>query len=166
MLIMVMKEAILDTLSPAAHNFPHYNVDVSDINEALDHGIANCAVRAYANGLLLREAYPSERPFGVQFGFDKTHGDELIGENGKYIKNGHAVVNLWLPDQDFLVVESFTNSEVTVAFPNEDHDEMIWMNLDAGYLTYLWLAGLGEVEVNPDEILNVMQKKSAQLVYS
>lgn len=163
---MVMKESILDTLSPAAHNFPHYNVDAADINEALDHGIANCAVRAYASGLLLREEYPYEGRYGVQFGFAKEHGEELVGKNGTYLKMGHAVTSLWVPDRDFLVIESFTDTTTTVTLPTDVHDEFTWMDLDAGYLMYLWKAGLGEVEVNPDEILNVMQKKSAQLVYS
>lgn len=135
---------------------PTYHVDALDINESLDYGVASCAVRAFAAGLLIRHQFPNDKLFQVEFGFAAEHGDVYEGKHGRYVQMGHAVTRLWVPEQPPLVVESFTDSKIEVALPEDRHEDFTWMELTRGYKRYLEIAGLEEVEVDPDEILKFL----------
>lgn len=43
-----MHEIIYETIAPIPGAMPGYHPDAADINEALDHGVASCAARAFA----------------------------------------------------------------------------------------------------------------------
>lgn len=153
---MTTADAVLKIVEPVAAKMPEYHPDAADINEALDYGIASCAVRAYAGGLLLRHSYPNPNLYVIHFGFAPDHGGEFVGKNGTYVNMGHAVARFWVPEKRPLIIESYTNSSMEVVPPSDEHEDYSWMDLDEGYKTYLERAGLGDVEVDPEEILGFL----------
>ncbi len=154
-----MKNKILDIVGPLGHVFPEYHPDAADINEALDHGVASCAVRAYASALLIRDAYPNSRLYNVGFGFDQAHGGDYKGENGTYLKMGHAVTRLWIPELPPLVVESYADVKLEVIPQRETHDSFSWHDPDEGYKLYLEQSDVTDVDIDPVEILRFLQAK-------
>ncbi len=160
-----MNERILSIVEPVASIFPEYHPDAADINESLDpeHGVASCAVRAYAGALLLRDAFPNESLYVIDFGYSPDHGGDFYGVNGKYLKMGHAVTRLWVPEQRPLLVESYSDAGIEVVSPNDTHSDYVWGELHNGYLEYLSKAGLDDVEVDPAEVLDHLKSKIQQL---
>jgi hypothetical protein len=156
---MISPDRLLGVVSPLASVFPDYYHDVADINEALDHGVANCAVRAYAGGLLLRDAYPNPDLYVIQFGIAPEHGTAHIGLNGVYTRMGHAAVRFHVPGNQPVVLESYADSMLEAVAPSEEHERQTLMGLDEGYRNYLDRAGLDDVEVEPSEVLRVLLKR-------
>ena len=151
-----MSERILD----AAVSFipvlmPGYHPDAADINEAIDHGVASCAARSYAAALFLRHALPNEDLYRIDFGFSPEHGEDYQGENGTYIKMGHAVARLWVPEQTPVIVETFDDASIELIHPMDTHDSFIWDSATAGYKDYPERADV-ETVVEPPEILRTM----------
>jgi hypothetical protein len=157
---MIARETVLDIVEPVAYAMPEYHVYAADTAEALDDGIASCGARAYASGLLLRHAFPNPNLYGIDFGFSPMHGGQYIGKQGEYIRMGHAVTRLWVPEQHPWVVESYTDSMIEVVPPKDVHDDFIWMDLHEGYREYLKRAGMGDVKVDPDKWLAILLEKS------
>jgi hypothetical protein len=157
---MIVHERLLEVVSPLAAIFPSYNIDVSDINEGLDHGTANCGMRAYAAGLLLRHAYPNENLYIVDFGYGGEHGTEHVGENGVYVHMEHAVARFTVPGYVPALVET-TDKDGTIAVipQNDRYSTFIWDGLNEGYRKYLDLAGDEDVQIDPDEILTLLLKR-------
>jgi len=154
-----MSERILD----AAVGFipvlmPGYHPDAADINEALDHGVASCAARSFAAALLLRQALPNETLYGIDFGYSPEHGEDYRGVNGHYIKMGHAVTRLWVPEQTPVIVETFDDASIELMRPNDSHNSFIWNNPLLGYKEYLEKADI-DVEIDQNEILRTMYKQ-------
>ncbi|MCA9332903.1 hypothetical protein KDA00_03445 [Candidatus Saccharibacteria bacterium] len=157
---MITANRILDTVSVLGETMPEYHPDAADINESLDHGVASCAVRAYAAGLLLRQEFPNENLYVINFGFAHDHGCDFVGENGVYDKMGHAVVGFWVPEKPRLVVETYTDSKFEVIPENDTHEGFVWMGLTEGYREYLARVGHDDIEVDPEEILSFLNKLS------
>ncbi|MHB1864665.1 MAG: hypothetical protein ACYCPS_00660 [Candidatus Saccharimonadales bacterium] len=156
---MISGARLLDLVSPTARVFPEYFVDGADINESLDHGAANCAVRAYAGGLLLRQAYPNPELYIIEFGFAPEHGQQHIGSYGNYTHMGHAAVRFYVPGNQPNILESYTNSMLEIVTPDDEHQRYIWNSLQEGYRAYLDLAGMDDVVIDPDEILRCLINK-------
>jgi len=156
---MISRDRLLDVVSPVAGILPEYYHDIADINEALDHGVANCAVRAYAGGLLLRNSYPIQDLYVIEFGFAPNHGEEHPGKNGVYTHMGHAAVRFFVPGNLPMVLESYTDSMLEVVLPSDEHERYTWMGLDEGYRAYLDRVGLDDIEVVPGEILELFLKR-------
>lgn len=155
-----MSERVLD----AAVSFipvlmPGYHPDAADINEAIDHGVASCAARSYAAALLLRHALPNDNLYQLDFGYSPEHGENYKGVNGEYIKMGHAVTRLWIPEQTPIIIETFDDASIELIHPNDTHAQFLWNNASAGYQDYLLKADLGDIEINPNEILKTMFKQ-------
>lgn len=144
---------VLEIVSPIADKMPLYHPDAADINEALDYGVASCAVRAYAAGLLLRDAYPNEGLYTINFGFSPEHGGVYKGKNGNYVRMGHAVTRFWVPEQRPLIVESYNDSKMEITAVEDAHEDFLWWELNEGYKEYLERAGLEDVLVDPQEVL-------------
>lgn len=156
-----METRILEVISPIAQIFPGYNPNAADINESLDHGVAGCAVRAYAAGLMIRQAYPNTSLYRVSFGFAPEHGRDYEGDHGPGVFMGHAVARLWIPERPGYIVESYNNASLEITKPGQEHDDYEWDQLTPGYRTYLERAGLGEVEVAEFDIMNCLLKRVA-----
>jgi hypothetical protein len=156
---MISPVRLLDVVSPMAAILPEYYHDEADINAALDHGVANCAVRAYAGGLLLRDSYPNQDLYVIEFGFAPEHGGEHLGENGLYTRMGHAATRFFVPGNSPMILESYTDSKLEVVTPSDEHVGYTWMSLDEGYRAYLDLAGHDDIEIDPDDILKLVQKR-------
>ena len=154
-----MKDSLFQVVDPLASIFPEYHPDAADINEALDHGVASCAVRAYASALLLRDSFPNESLYVIDFGFSPEHGGDFHGANGKYLKMGHCVTRLWVPEQTPLIVESYNDGGIEIVEPNGSHFNFIWDNPNTGYLRYLTLANMDDIEVNSHEILHLLKSR-------
>lgn len=141
---------------------PEYHPDAADINEAIDHGVASCASRAYAAALLLRHALPNENLYQIDFGYSPEHGGDYVGENGHYIKMGHAVTRLWVPEKTPVIVETFDDASIELVHPNDSHTNFIWNDkpndVHTGYREYLQIADL-DPEIHPEEILTTMYKQ-------
>ena len=150
---MLSRERVLDVVSPVAMIFPGYHLDAADINEALDDGVASCASRAFASGILLRDAYPNENLYEIKFGVAPEHATEYTGKNGDYVGMGHCVVSFCVPGSTPWIVDSYTDSTIEVVRPSEEHEGYEWAGLEEGYRAYLANAELGDVEVNTDELL-------------
>lgn len=157
-----MKPRIAEVVEPIAYMFPEYHPDAADINEALDHGVASCAVRAYAGTLLLREAFPNKNLYSIDFGYSVEHGGDFHGTNGTYLKMGHAVARLWVPSMSPVIIESYSDSGLEVVEPNNTHDDFVWREPDEGYLAYLALAQLDDIEVDSQEILKLLKANTQQ----
>lgn len=141
--------------------FPKYNVDAADINESLDTGVANCAVRAYAASLLLGLAFPNKKLFQIDFGYDTDlHGLTGQGKEGQHIIMGHAVVRVVLSEQRPSYLETYTDGGVEVNSTSDRFDTFDWYPPDVGYTKYLHEGGYGDVAVNPSDILRVIQLKT------
>ncbi len=160
---MIARESVRRVVDPLRSIFPGYHPDAADINEALDLGVASCAVRAFTAGLLLRQAFPNPTMYGVEYGFDKQHGGEYLGENGSYLLMGHAVVRLTTPAGFTHVVESDKRGTFAVVSPDEIHDRYAWEGLLEGYQDYLAQADMGEVEIDPAEVLTVVERRLSVL---
>lgn len=156
---MMTREKLLEVVEPIAPKMPGYHPDALDINAALDDGVASCAVRAYAAGLLLRRKFPNANLYRIDFGFASDHGTDFDGENGTYSKMGHAVVRFWFPEREPVIVESFTDAMLEVTAQSEVHQGFNWMGLDEGYRAYLDIVGLDEVEVDSEEILTILNRE-------
>ena len=153
-----MKNRVFEIVEPLVDIFPEYHPDAADINESLDYGVASCAVRAYASALLLNEIFPNKNLYDIQYGYSPEHGGEYQGNNGTYLKMGHAVVRLWIPGSQPLVVESYNNSAIEVVYPNETHGDYIWGDAQANYESYLEIAGQDDIEIRPKELLGCLKK--------
>lgn len=150
---MISAQRLLDLASPVTVILPEYHVEQADINEALGHGVANCAARAYAGGLILRHSYPNQDLYAIEFGFAPEHGGEHLGKNGVHTLMGHAAVRFSVHGSTPMVLESYKNSMLEVVSLSEEHEGYIWMDLDEGYRTYLERANVGDIEIDPDNIL-------------
>lgn len=82
-------------LEPLALLFPDYHVDAANIYEALDTGVASCAVGAYAGYLLLASTMDNGTAF--QLGYASSHGEDHKTDSGRCIFMGHMVGRLWFP---------------------------------------------------------------------
>jgi hypothetical protein len=157
---MISHERLLDVVSPLATIFPYYNIDVSDINEGLDHGTANCGMRAYAAGVLLRHAYPNKNLYVVDFGYGGEHGADHVGENGVYVHMEHAVARFTVPGYTPALVETTDqDGSISIISQNDRYDNFIWADLDRGYRKYLDLSGDEDIEIDPNEILSHLLKR-------
>ena len=138
---------------------PEYHPDAADVNEAIDTGIASCAARAYMSALLIRRALPNTNLYGIDFGYASEHGEDYVGTEGTYIKMGHAVTRLYVPERPTLILESYTDGSLEIITQDQNYDSFIW-NTDPkeGYLEYLTKADL-EVEVNDSEIVRCFYKQ-------
>jgi hypothetical protein len=122
---------------------PEYHPDAADINEAIDTGVASCAARAYMSALLLRDALPNDRLYGIEFGYAPEHGEDFQGNEGAYIKMGHAVTRLYIPEQRPLIIESYTDGSMEVFPQDRNYDTFIWnINTKEGYEQYLAIADI------------------------
>lgn len=109
---------------------PRYEVNAVDVNEALDFGVGNCAVRAYLAGCQVLDKLDPDN-IEVRFGYtDDNHG--LI--EGKRIY-GHAVIGLWTPDGQARVVESGPDGEMYLE--QVQGYGFDWKCLGVGYRQYL-----------------------------
>lgn len=148
--------------APVADLFPEYHVDAADINEALDHGVASCAVRAYACGLILERALPSSL-YTTEFGFASGHGGEFQGENGVYLGMGHAFLQVVVPEFKPVFVDSFTDQTIqTTLLPPDEYDDFMWYPVQEGYERYLEIADI-DTEINTTDILYIMALRSPQI---
>jgi len=150
---MISRERVLDVAGQVVGVLPNYHPDAADINEALDDGVASCAARAYAAGLLLRGAYPNPDLYDIKFGFAPEHGTEYAGREGTYVRMGHAVVRFSVLGYKPMIVETYTDGAVEVMSPTEVHEGYTWMELDDGYQTYLDKAEL-DLVIRPRELLS------------
>jgi hypothetical protein len=154
-----MSDRILDAaVSCIPVLMPEYHPDAADINEAIDHGVASCAARAYAAALLLRNVFPDNSLHQIDYGYSPEHGTDFAGLNGYYIKMGHAVTRIWLPKQNPIIVETYDDATIELIHPNSSHDSYIWNDASRGYQEYLNKADI-DVEIRPNEILTVMYKQ-------
>src|SRR3990167_10320562 len=156
---MISAERLLDLAIPIAPILPDYYIEEADINAALDHGVANCAVRAYAGGLILRHSYPTPDLYVVEFGFAPEHGGGHIGETGTYTHMGHAAVRFSVRGSDPMILESYRDSALVVSLPSDQHEGYTWMGLDDGYRAYLDRVDSSDIEIDPDDILKTILKK-------
>lgn len=155
---MLLVDQLQEIVRPVASIMPYYYMDAADINGALDHGVANCAARVYAAGLLMRQAFPNKNLYEISFGFSPIHGGLRKGANGQYIEMGHAVTRMWVPEMRSLIIESDNEGRLEVVFPEDKHDDYLWNTLGKGYINYLRLAGMGEVRVRRKEILGFLNR--------
>jgi len=149
---MIARETLLDVVNPLVEVLPRYHPDAADVNEALDDGVASCAA-----GLLLQEAYPNPNLYDIRFGYAAHHAGDYVGEQGTYVRMGHAVASFCVPGSVPLVIESYTDGSIEVVTPTAEHDSYTWMGLEDGYRTYLAEADLADVEVDPVEILSCLR---------
>lgn len=153
-----MHESLWEITEQVVGIFPEYHPDAADINEALDHGVASCAVRAYASGLLARHAFPNANILPIDFGWDPKHGGDFRGENGIYTNMGHAVTKVWVPGRP-LIVDSSKTGSMDVDDAVTSHADYVYHDLNVGYKHYLDIADLDDVEVDPEDVLAQIQKK-------
>ncbi len=157
--VIFMSERILDAaISFIPTLMPGYHPDAADINEALDHGVASCAARSFAAALLLRQALPNETLYQIDFGYSPEHGDDYRGVNGHYIKMGHAVTRLWVPEQTPVIVETYDDASVELIRPNDSHNSFIWNSSLIGYEEYLQKADI-DVEIDQSELLRTIYRQ-------
>ena len=138
---------------------PDYHPDAADINEAIDTGVASCAARAYMSALLLRSTLPNENLYGIEFGFAPEHGEDYVGEEGTYIKMGHAIARLYIPERRPLIIESFTDGSLEVISNDLDYQSFVWnANPKVGYEQYLEIADIDSA-IHDDEIVHCFYKQ-------
>ena len=138
---------------------PDYHPDAADINEAIDTGTASCAARAYMSALLLRDVLPNERLYGIEFGYAPEHGEDYEGNEGTYIKMGHAVTRLYIPERTPLIVESYTDGSMEALPQDLNYRSFIWnSNPQEGYEKYLAIADI-DVAIHDDEITQCFYKQ-------
>ncbi len=143
-----LERVIEDTVSLV----PRYEVNAVDVNEALDYGVGNCAVRAFLAGCQLLDSISPDM-LDVRFGYtEDEHG--LI--DGKRIY-GHAVLGLWTPDGQARVVESGPNGEMCL---EQIHDYTFnWYCLSKGYRKYLEELDRYDVRFNRIDVTRVIKAK-------
>ena len=159
---MIPADRLLALAGPVAAVVPEYHVEEADINVALDLGIGNCAVRAYAGGLILRHNYPNPDLYIIEFGFSPEHGGDHLGENGTYTRMGHAATRFTVPGSPPLILESYRDSGIEVIPPNDAHEGFTWMDLDDGYRAYLEESDCIDVLIEPDDILKNLLRRMPQ----
>lgn len=159
---MSFEKPLWDIAEDVTRIFPEYHPDAADINEALDHGVASCAVRAYATGVLARHKFPNPDLYPIDFGWDPAHGGEFRGENGIYTNMGHAVLKVWAPGQP-LVIDSNKDAGMDVDEPVTSHMSYVYHDLHKGYRIYLDIADLDDIEFDPENVLELLLNKTKDI---
>lgn len=149
---MIHRHTLQDIIRPLEKAFPKYNLQTSLLDVALETRAANCAVRAYASGLLIRAAYPDTDQVQIQFGFDIKHGEDRVGLTGVRPLIGHTllkVVDKQASKTAYpMIIESYNNNESMVVQRPADMKRFEYHTLPSGY--QLWLDQLGyDVSVDP-----------------
>lgn len=163
---MNLTNSLYRIIEPVPAIFPDYHPYALDINEALDpqYGAANCAVRAYAAGLLIRNVYPTDSGlYNINFGIGPDHATDFESKDGEVTAwMGHAIIRVWVPEQDPLIIDSDKDAAMDIP-PVNSYQSYNWYDLDEGYRTYLAEAGHGDIEIDPDEILGFLNKRIEDL---
>jgi hypothetical protein len=155
----MFKQLIEVATRPIAVVMPEYHPDAADVNEAIDTGVASCAARAYMGALLIRDALPDKRLYAIEFGFDPHHGEDFKGSEGLYIKMGHAVTRLYIPERRPLILDSFDDGSMEVVPQDLNYDTFIWnMNPKKGYEEYLHIADIDSA-IDDEEIVRCFYKQ-------
>jgi hypothetical protein len=150
---MLYERKIEDLMQAVAPLVPRYEINAVDINEALDYGVGNCAVRCYIVGALLKDQIPRDH-INVKFGYTE---DEHGLRYGKRIY-GHAALSLWVAGEQ-TIVDTDTRSQAfldqdTSSFPYE------WYDLSVGYRKYLDELDRNDVRFNRHDIVRVIKKQT------
>lgn len=151
---MLYENKILGLMDKAAPLIPRYEINAVDINEALDFGVGNCAVRAYALGCLLKDQFPDPDLLTIKFGYTEAeHG--LVA--GKRIY-GHAALSLWSGDGEQVVIDSDTKSRAFIdGYPlNFPYN---WVDLSVGYRQYLDELDRRDVRFSRPDITRVIKHR-------
>jgi len=160
-----MLERIIEAATLAIPDvMPDYHPDAADVNEAIDTGVASCAARAYLSTILLRGVLTNTSLYGIDFGYAPEHGDDYDGHEGTYIKMGHAVGRLYVPEKPPLILESYNDGSLEVVAQDPSYNSFMWSSdPKTGYREYLTKADL-DVELNDNEIIRCFYKQLQRTV--
>lgn len=149
---MIQRQTLHDIVKPLERIFPKYYLKASLLDAAFETKTANCAVRAYASGLLIREAYPDLDQVEIEFGFEAKHGEEfdsLVGVNRLITHALLKVVDKQAPkDARPIIVESYNTAKSMVVQRPADMRRFEYHTVASGYQQYLDRLGY-DVSVNP-----------------